>query len=363
MSKKPLSLSAKYGLVSLCAIGLQAQAEVNISGFASMRATSLDSDAGNSPLITLASGGTGDISFKDESRFGLQVSADLGEGLTATAQLLAEGSNDFEVNAQWAYLNYQINDTHQVKVGRLANPFFRQSQYQDVGYAHNYGRLPSVVYGSLPFDTIDGIALDSTFLIGDYTLDTKLFFGNHQQTMTMTMPNGMVVAQEMKLEDEMGFNATLSADWWEVFTGYLVTDSVGSGAEYKFEYSFAGFAIDYNNIIAEYEAVYYNSDDFGPSRNDPNTLVTPGKTNAYYASIGYRFNDVIVTVYRDDIKNEATFRPQEQGGTGIVLRYDFHPSAALKVDYYDGEQVVSPRFGPITNGDYEIMSVGVDLVF
>jgi hypothetical protein len=42
---------------------------------------------------------------------------------------------------------------------------------------------------------------------------------------------------------------------------------------------------------------------------------------------------------------------------GLTLRYDFHESATLKVDYFSGED------NRAVVGDYSIMSVGVDLVF
>lgn len=357
-----LSRPTKYGLISLCAIGLQAQAEVNISGFASMRATTIDSDTGASPTFRFQNA-EGDISFKDESLFGLQVSADLGDGLTATAQLLAEGQNDFEVAAQWAYLNYQINDSHQLKVGRLANPLFRQSQYQDVGYAHNYGRLPISVYGDFPFDVIEGLSLDSIFFIGDNTLETKLFYGNFDETS----PVGTNV-----LKDEMGFNITYGSDWWQIFGGFLAVEaSEGTEAtEVDFTYGFAGFAVDYNNFLVELEVVTYESDDERPAITPPGytgpalPVVTAGTTDAYYASVGYRLDDVIVTLHHESLDNDGTFLPNEQAGSGITVRYDFHPSAALKVDYYSGDQKRGP-FEPAVPaaGNFDALSVGVDLVF
>ena len=48
---------------------------------------------------------------------------------------------------------------------------------------------------------------------------------------------------------------------------------------------------------------------------------------------------------------------QEWDGMGITYRYDFHPSAALKIDYFRGENTLP------TVGDYTVWSVGVDMVF
>ena len=122
------------------------------------------------------------MTFKDESLFALQARANLGDGLSATIQLMAEGVNEFEAEAKWAYLTYELNDQHSVSAGRFANPIFFQSQYEKVGFAHNYSRLPKAVYIGFDFSTIEGIALDSSFLLGDYSLDTKLLYGNWQGT-------------------------------------------------------------------------------------------------------------------------------------------------------------------------------------
>ena len=126
--KIPCKQLLKYSALPLAIFSGHAFADINFNGFASIRATAADSDGGTSPFETLK--GDGDISFKDESLFAIQASADLGEGLTATVQLMAEGINEFDVEARWAYLTYEINDTHRVSAGRVANPIFFQSQYR-----------------------------------------------------------------------------------------------------------------------------------------------------------------------------------------------------------------------------------------
>lgn len=350
---------AKYSLFLLLTVGLQAQAEVNISGFASMRATALDSD------IPLPEGhiysdlkGNGDVSFKDESLFGLQMSADLTEGLSATVQLLAEGSDDFDVNAKWAYLNYQINDSHQLKMGRLANPLFRQSQYQDVGYAHNYARLPRSVYLDFDFDSFEAVALDSTFFVNDYTIETKLFYGNWDETELALNPvTGQTEESNTAINDEMGINLTISGDWWQVFGGYILLEADFGNAAFDFTYAFAGFTVDYNNILLELETVTYEDDD----------NIT-GTTDAYLASIGYRYEDFVFTVHSEKLERDGNFSPDDTGGWGATLRYDFNPSAAIKIDYFSGEDKLDPfnfvTMAPGTpSGDFSIASIGIDLVF
>ena len=111
-------------------------ADIQMNGFGSVRfGQMVDVDGVNPMLPDLYN--DDDLTFKDESLFGIQFSSDLGDGLSATVQLTAEGSNDFDVEAHWAYISYQINENHTVNAGRLATPLFNQSEYELVGFAHN----------------------------------------------------------------------------------------------------------------------------------------------------------------------------------------------------------------------------------
>jgi hypothetical protein len=96
--------------VALCAALATnyASAEVRINGFASIvGGKSLDSDS------TLY-GYDDDISFKNESVFALQLSADLMEKLTATAQIVARGENDFDAEFEWAYVTYELATSYKL---------------------------------------------------------------------------------------------------------------------------------------------------------------------------------------------------------------------------------------------------------
>lgn len=391
----------------LLAISTQSNAEITINGFASIRATSVDSDTGAAPYARYK--GDGDISFKDESLFALQMSSDLGEGLSATVQLLAEGRNDFELEAAWAYLNYSINDTHTLTVGRFAHPLFNQSQYENVGYAHNYGRLPKAVYDDFDFNKIEGVTLDSTYFVGDYTIETKLLYGNWES-------GGAV-----EFKDEIGFNLSLSYDWWKVFGGYLVAEfdsapldaaildpvidtiiaaasvpvlaednvtvlvpAVSAAEAERFRnnsrssgvdaaYWYVGFDVNYNNFLVSAEKAEYVAEE--------SILEVNG---GWFVSLGYRFNEHVVTLHHENLDDDtndgfldgithpvliqvgtavnAGIANQRGDVNGITWRYDFHPSAALKVDYLKGEVLGAAPSGAAV-GDFDLWSVGVDMVF
>jgi len=388
----------KCGIFAAAALSPVANAaDINFNGFASIRATAADADgSANSPFTNLK--GDGDISFKDDSLFAVQASSDLGEGLSATVQLLARGQDDFDVEAEWAYISYELNDAHKLSVGRFANPIFYQSQYENVGYAHNYATLPRAVYIGFDFSTVEGVALDSTYFIGDYTLSTKLLYGSWSGESFFTSTNQ---DESWGLKDIMSVNATLSGDWWNLFAGGFTTELEGgsldgavfgllgldaaqaAGAVSAEEveqfrqtmswegrdgiYWFAGFNAEYNNVIFDFEYADYVVDD---------SWDTPNQT--FYVALGYRMDNVVVTAHYEDYEQDVdlgflsgttnpTLNAIGQGfhnanaldfdAWGIDVRYDFHPSAAFKFGYTSGEREQA------TIGDYDIISVGVDVVF
>ncbi|WP_448563511.1 hypothetical protein [Thalassotalea ganghwensis] len=374
-------------------------ADITFNGFASIRATHNSTDGGNVPYNSFSD--EGEISFKDESLFGLQGRAELSDGLSATIQLYAEGKNDFEVDARWAYLSYELNDAHQVNIGRFANPVFHQSEYEVVGYAHNFSRLPKAVYNGFEFSTVEGISLDSTFFIGDYTLTTKALYGNWDGSVFIAVVNKDV---PLGFKDIFSFNATLSGDWWKVFAGGFITELDGRDFDQQAVfpavnafvdmareggasqssindfyhaigwdtkdglYSFAGFNINYNDWIVDFEYAYYGVDDSSDGYND-----------TWYFAVGRRFDDIVVTVHAEEFaqdtdfgvfdhlnnnflrtvaeNTQASLAAREFDGYGVSLRYDFHPSAAFKLDYFSGEDTRA------SVGDYSIISAGIDLVF
>lgn len=388
------------GLASLIMLfPLASHADITFNGFASIRATIADSDGTDSPFTTFQ--GNGDISLKDESLFALQASADLGQGLSATAQLMAEGTNDFNVEARWAYLSYELNDTHRLSAGRLANPIFFQSEYEKVGYAHNYARLPKSVYIGFDFSTIEGVSIDSSFYLGDYSLDTKVLYGNWDGNLYLNADNPR---QSLAIKDIISVRATLSGEWWKLFAGGFITELDGGSLDTVITdvfaapgvaaaqslgadtndinnfydavtwtgkdgvYWYAGFNIEYDNWIIDYEYADYGVQDSSGSQ-----------TAASYIAVGYRFDKMVLTVHAEEFEQlrDYSFLSSVQhpvliatgqsihealasrkfDGVGIALRYDFHDSAALKVDYFSGED------NRTVVGDYSIMSVGIDLVF
>ncbi|KPH64740.1 porin [Pseudoalteromonas sp. NEC-BIFX-2020_002] len=380
---KKLSLA-----VAICCacVTSYANAEVRINGFASIvGGKTLDND---STLYEYDN----DISFKNESVFALQLSADLQDKLSATAQIVARGENDFNAEFEWAYLTYEFTDELQLSAGKMRVPFYRYSDFIDVGYAYRWVRPPQSVY-NIPFSTYEGLSLLHTSQLGDWDSTLQIIYGSFDGNIGVVTYN-----DKAELNDIAGINWTLSYDWFSARAAYLVAEtSIGlsdqeptgqalNGLEKTLRdnglvtqandiaiseddgtFIGVGFSIDYNDILFDAEYTQLEVE---------NSILA--KQSQYYASVGYRMDEIIVhfTYENNDDKHDAadfdkiTQIPALNGAINQALlgtkaqstvytigtRYDFHPSAALKVDF--------SRFkNDITDTETDVIAVAVDLVF
>ena len=134
--KKKL-LIASLALVSSTSmatnIALDDGKNVTINGFANIVAgQTLDKD--EVFLAEPIAGGVYDneLTFNKESIFGLKSTVSFSNKLSFTGQMIARSANDFNVELDRAYVDYQINQNWKVSAGKKNLIFFQYSDYLDV---------------------------------------------------------------------------------------------------------------------------------------------------------------------------------------------------------------------------------------
>lgn len=364
-------------------------AEVSINGFASIRA---GMTTGSDESLY---GYDKDINFRNESLFALQVKSSLSDKLSITGQLLGRGSEDFDVGFEWAFFTYEISDNMRINAGRLRTPFFKYSDFKDVGYAYDWARVPQGVYG-LGFDNIEGLSFYRTAQLGQFESTLQLIGGSYDGKARIS---GVDVDAEIKnilglswevaqgnLSARVAYlNGTVSIDAPAVnltpdFTiGDLFNTLSGLGLNSVVKAldideergSFYGFGVTYDNgdwiLVSELTKVTVK-DSFIADQNN------------YYVSIGKRFDSITPFISyevednssRDDIylplqgalpmqllvPLQGLVRSQESDTKtwNLGLRYDFHPGATFKVQY-------SSEKNHTTDQRAGVIVFGVDLVF
>ena len=376
-------------------------AEVRINGFASLYAgKTLNSEE---TLYDYSN----EIDWQNESLFAIQVSADVMDGLSATAQLMARGNNDFNAEFEWAYITYEVTDSSQLSVGKLRIPFYRYSDFLDVGYAYRWARPPQSVY-NLSFSTYEGLSYLHNSTIGELDSSLQLMVGAVDTDIT-----AITDSDAAELKDTIGINWSLSNGWLTGRVAYFVSeasiDVSGSSELSGLLNGLQAYGLNqqYNNLAIEEDDAYFAAIGIGIDYNDilfdaeytqfeiDNSILA--KQTQYYVSLGYRMDSVTLSATyegNDDENSNDQFNQVPRSITGpggvqipvvapgtnpplylqdatnlalasqaaksnaysFTVRYDFHPSAAFKVEFTHLEDDLS-------NNDADLVTFGVDLVF
>ncbi len=371
-------------------------ADVQFNGFASIKAGVVFDDE----EVILNGIYDKDLSFKPESVFALQVSSDLTEGLSVTAQIFAQGKDDFDVEARWAYLSYQVSDEWRVNVGRMVLPMFYKSESEKIGYTVTGNRLPRAVYDDFEFAVVEGVRLNHSTELGDWSVNSS--FGYYAWEGDFYAENNPYNSAFDKI---FSVSTEFTYDWLTLFAGGFITEvdfnAIDDGFIYPIidgavaginaqagatvitpgetqslkdtvklsgdgVYYYLGTAIDYNDWLLTAEYADYGIKDTSDTY-----------TKAWYVMAGKRINEytLLYTYEEFDEEPEYTsldgFSPYVTAiGTGVIdavlenylfttqtvsLRYDFHSNAAFKLDVFSSK----PKGGSAQTG----ISFGVDLVF
>jgi hypothetical protein len=383
MKQRILSMCVLAGATGITP-GLALSSDLRIDGFANIVAGQMISDTDDGSLY----GYDEDLSFSPETNYGIQFRSDLQEGLSVTAQIVGRGREDYDAKVTWAYLTYEINDELSIKAGRSRVPYFMYSDFLDIGYAYHWIRPPQSVYG-LGFENADGLTLEHLTDIGDWTSRVTLMAGRLDSDSDL---DGTVV--RLRILNQVGGAWSMSYDWFTARIAYFtsrvdipsedlaaLSDGIsdydaglalavpgyeeGTLDEFadkvvfnedQAQFAGIGFSADYNNLIAVAEYTQIRIDDSPLEDRD-----------SWYMSAGYRINQFTVfgtyekynfNAKTDEVEKFANAAPitgvpaldgaragilaglpdvfsgeQDAEGMGIGVRYNFHPSAAIKIEY------------------------------
>lgn len=338
-----------------------AQAEIKISGFATVAGGKVLSGDGlngadpsflaNYPLVAVYEE---DWSFKPESRMGLQVSADLLEGLSVTGQLVARGADDFDAKFEWAYLSYRLNDTWTIQAGKKRLPLYYYSDFFDVGYAYLWLRPPADNYTWQIFN-YDGVNALFNYQLGNWDLSGNIYYGREDDSRNKLLSDYFFGVQTREIwKDITGLVLNFNRDWLDIRLTYMTyvnerfftengVSTPASWGSRRGHFYGSSFNIDYNNLILLTEL---------------NRLDLDGENfDTYMISAGYRLNNITPYISYADFDSEG----EKHNTTSLGLRYDFHNSAAFKLQF---DRVKDKgTLGYEVAGDSNAITFGIDLVF
>lgn len=150
----------------------EALSHVDITGYISLRGGML-----NEKDITYLGGVGDEFSFSNETTFGVQLKAPVVENIHMVLQLSGD-SIETQAEVDWAFVEYQVLSSLNIRGGRLRVPGFMVSEYQAVGYAYPWVQTPLEVYGLTPFLRYEGVDFRYFTSIGNVDLRINPFLGS-----------------------------------------------------------------------------------------------------------------------------------------------------------------------------------------
>ncbi|ARN74262.1 hypothetical protein [Oceanicoccus sagamiensis] len=190
------------------------QETFRINGFLTAGATKADpavSDQNNSF--------SDDVSFDTDSVVGLQATFQINKKTDVTVQMVARAAEDWEMEAEWAFLRYKLSEDLSFRAGRLRLPIQLFSESVEVGFSYPWVRPPSEVY-SLPINNFEGVDFIYAHNFGDWAAEFQVFAGNDNDDIFQT-------------NELYGANATLSSGPWTLRT---------SASSFSFDIDVASFS-------------------------------------------------------------------------------------------------------------------------
>ncbi len=368
-------LKAKFALSALALAVTPAMAvDLRFDGFASFVAGQvLDKDELTAETYN---GFNKDLSYEQNSLFALQVRADLQQGLSATAQIIAKGADDYDAKFNWAYVSYELNNEWTVRAGRFRTPLFLYSDFLDVGYAYHWIEPPQSVYNLGGFDSTDGVQLEYMTTFGNWTSSLFMTAGATEVYLeeldgTLDSRNAWTLGWTLNY-DWFTFHIvhseadnTLSSDAFTQLADALalipgITPSAIDDMLYESDrgqFTGMGISADTGDFFAVAEITQTGTTNAFTSPDGVGGYISLGmriKDWTPYATVESRHSSIDQDIYHaivDPIDALLPLAPVQLGqlkdgvhqlfySTEIEqltysagVRYNFHPSASLKMEY------------------------------
>ncbi|MFG6487931.1 hypothetical protein ACG04R_14700 [Roseateles sp. BYS78W] len=155
-------------------------AALRFSGFGTLGLSHVDAPAGWGFRRELTQSGSGQSWRYDiDTRLGAQVNYSLGSQFELVAQVIARKRGAYASlgdAVEWAYASYRPDADWTLRAGRVNVDAFLMADYRNVGYGFMMVRPPVELYSQLP-TTLDGADVSRSWLVGEVQWRAKLMAG------------------------------------------------------------------------------------------------------------------------------------------------------------------------------------------
>jgi len=384
---------------------------VSVSAFGTLGAVRTSTDLGEYATSVLQpNGAKRSWDFTVDSLIAGQVDIKATKDLSFTVQAVANktASDTFEPHSEWAFARYAVTRQLQVRGGILAVPIFMLSDSRLVGFSYPWVRVPTALNSQVPVTNFAGADLVYRPSFGETVLTIQPYYGvAHPRVPNTTAAAGSYVTTD--LDPMAGVNFAVEHGKWTARAGYLYTkftyssdtvrtlfnglrgiDRLVPGAaalassleaeDKKITFVGVGLAYDGRDVFFQTE--------YGKRKTD----LFLADTSAWYATLGYRFGNLMPHVTVSQVKTDSPtsqsvvpaagqLAPLAAGINNLLAgqnpaqktvavgaRYQFARNADLKLQWDRvkvpaGAQGNFLRVQPGFPGSVNVYSAAVDFVF
>lgn len=364
-------------------------------------------------------GRTHDWDMAVDSKLGVQVNANLSDKFSAAVQVVSQYQHDntWRPTVEWANVKYQLTPDFSVRLGRIVLPTLLIYESRKVGYSYAWLRPPEEVYFQSLTTNGDGGDISYRKQFDGVVNTVQAFYG----TAVGKFPGGT-----LKAKPDWGISDTAEVDAWTLRAGYVAYKVDFEASDFD---SFVGFANRFaadtapyfpetsaqvSALLDKYPLKGMNIRIYNLAANyDPGNWFAVSEyvkvkgdsfipdSNSFYVTAGYRIAQftpyaTLAQVKTDRIKEDdistaglpvqlgdivtrfnavmnALFAVEtaSQRTASIGLRWDFMPSADLKIQYDQkslldntrGRLLLAPGTSYQGGDHFSVISAAVDFVF
>ncbi|NOX77247.1 MAG: hypothetical protein GXP17_11690 [Gammaproteobacteria bacterium] len=271
------------------------------------------------------SGDVTDAGSGNDTRMGLNVSTQVDESLSFAAQIKAKGTNDFNLEVDWAFASYDVSENIILRFGKIKYPVGIYNGYVDVGYTYPWIRPPEVFYNqdrlgpNLIRVAYQGFGAEYKTFVGNTELGFHLF-GGAVDVLVGRVNKLTGTKFSVNMEDEIRFEISAITGEMEI-DGQLKNAGVKALVDGKRHTTYtAGLIVDLSHFVLSSE---YASATVGSGS------VKQLDMTSQYVMMGYRFGTYMphITWEKWDVDSG-----RGQKSIGIGLRKELTTNSALKFE-------------------------------
>ena len=342
-------------LIALLSYEAPVFADIKLTGYASIVAGRVTN--GEQFLADYPKAGVydDDWSFSPDTSFGVQLSSDLSEKIKLIIQAISNGASNYDVELDWAYLNYQLSTEISLQAGRKRLPLYYYSDFFDVGYAYYWIRPPADNY-TWQISNYNGLSLLYQPQLREWDALFNIYIGREDSDNNDLLSMLADASVDETWKNMVGFVAELSNDWIDIRTAFMrgqldrtIDDVI---AEKDIKQKFSGLSvnlhIDNISILSEFNQYIRDSNNID--------------VKTHMLSIAYRIDKLTPHLTHSALKqgNNLAGGDENHETKSAGFKWDFNKTTALKIQYdkVKDKGIIIPVLG-----DSKSISFGIDVVF